>query len=75
MDEDTEAALVDAIGGHCDEILKLFKPGAEITVVVVNDDYGDAGVIVSNGDLKRAELELMRRDIAKRVRGKKSVAT
>lgn len=46
---------------HCEQILKCFKPGAEVTVVVVNDRYGDAGCVVSSGSIARAGEEMQRR--------------
>jgi hypothetical protein len=33
---------------HMDGILRLFKPGAKITVVVRNPGHGDADVILGN---------------------------
>lgn len=46
---------------HCDQMLTCFKPGAQITVIVVNDLHGDAGLVISSGDLKRAAEEIKRR--------------
>jgi len=53
--------LQDSIAVHLDEILKLFKRGARITVVVRNPKYGDAGVVVSNDEPAEVVAELKRR--------------
>jgi len=55
--------LKDQIGVHCDEILDLFKNGAKITIIVTNDKYGDAGVLVTNDDLDRVIKEIEKRKL------------
>lgn len=49
------------ISYHADAILKMFKPGAKITIVVTNDGHGDAGVVLGNDSLDRAIEEIERR--------------
>ena len=39
---------------HMDGILRLFKSGAKITVIVRNPEHGDADVILGNDDLDDA---------------------
>jgi hypothetical protein len=53
--------LQQAITTHLCEIIRLFKPGAKITVVVTNDAYGDAGVVIGDDSLVRAAVEIERR--------------
>lgn len=58
---DEHARLHDAIAVHMDEILKLFKRGARITVVIRNPRYGDAGVVIGNDEPAEIVAELKRR--------------
>lgn len=43
--------LQDSMSDHMDAILRCFKAGATITVVVRNPAYGDADVVIGNDDL------------------------
>lgn len=43
--------LQERISDHMDAILRMFKPGAAITVVVRNPGFGDADVVLSSDDL------------------------
>lgn len=44
-------AVQDEMSNHMDAMLRLFKPGAKITVVVRNPGFGDADVVIGNDDL------------------------
>lgn len=43
--------LQDDMSYHMDAILRMFKPGAKITVVVRNPGHGDADVVIGSDDL------------------------
>lgn len=47
-------AVQEQMSNHMDAILRLFKPGAKITVVVRNPGYGDADVVIGSDDLDEA---------------------
>lgn len=46
--------LQEQMSDHMDALLRCFKPGAVITVVVRNPGYGDADVVIGNDDLDKA---------------------
>jgi hypothetical protein len=50
------------VGGYMDRIVKLFKPGAKITVIVRSPDYADRDFIMSDDDLEEAIAALRRRN-------------
>jgi hypothetical protein len=56
-----ESELQAEIAFFMNEISRLFKPGAKISVVVTNDAHGDAGVFVTNDDPARVIAEIQRR--------------
>jgi len=47
-------SLQETMSDHMYAILRCFKPGATITVVVRNPAYGDADVVIGNDDLDKA---------------------
>jgi hypothetical protein len=47
-------AVQEEMSNHMDAIVRLFKPGAKITVVVRNPGYGDADVVIGSDDLDQA---------------------
>lgn len=47
-------SLQETMSDHMDAILRCFKPGATITVVVRNPAYGDADVVIGNDGLDKA---------------------
>lgn len=53
--------LHDRIAEHADAISLLFQPGAKVTVVVRNEGYGDAGVVVSDDALPEVLAEIRAR--------------
>jgi hypothetical protein len=50
------------LGGHLDEIAKLFKPGVRLTLVVRNPEQGpEAGLVIGDDELDEAVEEIRRR--------------
>ena len=49
------------VGFHLDKILKCFKPGAKITVIVRRPDNDEADFILSDDDISEAINALERR--------------
>lgn len=54
MPSETIVNLQERMSNHMDAILRCFKPGATITVVVRNPKFGDADVVIGNDDLDAA---------------------
>jgi hypothetical protein len=53
--------VVEEVSDYMDHILKLFKPGAKITVCVRNPQVpGDTDFILTNDDLTEARAALQR---------------
>lgn len=63
MPSDVIVGLQEKLSNHMDAILRCFKPGATITVVVRNPKYGDADVVIGNDDLDAtiAAIQVMKR--------------
>lgn len=54
--------LHENLSVHLDEILKHFKPGAKVTVVIRNPSVpGHSGLVIGNDDLDEAIAEIRRR--------------
>lgn len=52
--------LRERMSDHMDAILRMFKPGAKITVVVRNPGHGDADVVIGDDDLDDAIAAIQR---------------
>jgi hypothetical protein len=56
------AVAGEAISGHMDEILGLFKPGAKITVIVRFPGLPDRDLIMSDDELEEVIAACRRRN-------------
>lgn len=53
--------VTDEVSFHLDKILKCFKPGAKITVIVRRPENDEADFTLSNDDISEAIKALERR--------------
>ena len=61
MNDTSNDLLYENLSMYCDKIVKLFKGTPEVTVIITNDEFGDAGVIFGNGSVTRIFQEFQKR--------------